>query len=206
MPISIIPDPLPEGAPAQAACESGEMLALLARRRSTKIVHLTSPGPSGPEIDSLLQLAARVPDHGKLGPWRFVIMEGDGRARAGAALAQVLEAEGGDAASTEIARQTFMRAPVCVMVVSAAAAHAKIPEWEQQLSAGAVCFSLMLAAHARAYGGCWLTGWPCYSAPARKALGLSEDERIAGFIHLGTATETPTERARPDIAARISRI
>lgn len=205
MQLPAIPLPLQENAPAVAKSESQETLTLLSRRRSTKIIHLAAPGPSGDVIEGLLQVAARVPDHGKLGPWRFVVLEGDGRERGGAALADVLAAEGADAASLEIARQTFMRAPTCIMVVSTAAPHAKIPEWEQHLSAGAVCFSLLLTAHAAGYGGCWLTGWACYSAAARKALGLAETERIAGFIHLGTPTQTPTERARPDVLTRIAR-
>ena len=200
LPLSAIPTPLHENEAANAACESAETLRLLAHRRSTKIVHFTEPGPSSAEIDALIALAAHVPDHGKLGPWRFVVIEGDGRARAGDALACVT-----DGPSAEAARQTFLRAPVCVMVVSTAASHAKIPEWEQQLSAGAVCFSLLLAAHAAGYGGCWITGWPAYDARARVALGVAEHERVAGFIHLGTASEAPTERVRADVAARVSR-
>lgn len=207
MPLSHTAVPLApaENEACNAAFESAETLALLARRRSTKVVHFTTPGPSGAELDALLRLAARVPDHGKLGPWRFVIIEGEGRARAGEALAAVIAANGVDADAIAKARETFMRAPVCVMLVSTAAPHPKIPEWEQQLSAGASGFALLIAAHAMGYGGCWLTGWPCYDARARAALGLGESERIAGFIHLGTATETPTERVRADASARITR-
>jgi nitroreductase len=204
MPLSL-PPALAENEPANAAFESAETLALLARRRSTKIIHLAEPGPSSADIDALLALATRVPDHGKLGPWRFVVIEQSGRARAGEALAQVLQGEAADQASLDIARATFLRAPVCVMLVSTAAPHAKIPEWEQQLSSGAVGFALLLAAHAMGFGGCWLTGWPCYNPRARAALGLAEHERIAGFVHLGTATETPSERVRADPAARITR-
>lgn len=196
-----IPAPLRENEPANAAFESAETLALLARRRSTKVVHFTEAGPSSAELDALLALAARVPDHGKLGPWRFVLIEGEGRVRAGKALASITA----DAQSAEIARETFLRAPVCVMVVSTAAPHPKIPEWEQMLSAGAACFALLLAAHAMGYGGCWITGWPAYDARAREALGVAEHERVAGFIHLGVARETPTERVRADWAARVSR-
>lgn len=199
---SSIPAAPAENDACNAALESAEALTLFARRRSTKIVHLAEPGPSSDALDGLIRLAARVPDHGKLGPWRFVVIEGEGRKRAGEALASV----SADAPSAEIARNTFTRAPVCVMVVSSPVNHAKIPEWEQQLSAGAVCYSLLLAAHAMGYGGCWLTGWPCYDARARAALGLSESERIAGFIHLGAATETPTERVRADWKERISRL
>lgn len=195
-----IPPAPAENAPCEAAHESADTLALLARRRSTKVVHFAEPGPSSADIDQLIRLAARVPDHGKLGPWRFVVIEGDGRARAGEALASAT-----DESSKAAARETFLRAPACVMVVSTAAPHAKIPEWEQELSAGAVCFALELAAHALGYGSCWLTGWPCYDAKARKALGVSDSEKIAGFIYLGTPTETPTERVRADWKARVSR-
>lgn len=201
LPNSALPPAPAENAPCDASFESAETLALLARRRSTKVVHFTEPGPNGQQLDALLRLAARVPDHGKLGPWRFVVIESDGRARAGEALASI----SADAASAEIARQTFLRAPVCVMVVSTAAPHAKIPEWEQQLSAGAVCYALLIAAHAMGFGGCWLTGWAVYDSRARAALGLAEHERVAGFIHLGTPTETPTERVRADWRERVSR-
>lgn len=203
MPLSLdaIPPAPAENEPCEAAHESAETLALLACRRSTKVVHFTAPGPSSAEIDALLTLAARVPDHGKLGPWRFVVFEGEGRVRAGEALASV----SADAQSADIARATFTRAPVCVMAVSTAQAHAKIPEWEQQLSAGAVCFALQIAAHAMGYGSCWLTGWSVYDERARAALGLAAHERIAGYIHLGTPTETPVERVRADASTRISR-
>lgn len=206
LPLPAMPRKLAENEPANAAFESVETLSLMARRRSTKIVHFTAPGPSPAEIEALIGVAAHVPDHGKLGPWRFVVFEGDGRVRAGRALASVIDGdEGVDEGRLAAARETFTRAPVCVMVVSTAAPHPKIPEWEQELSAGAACFALLLAAHASGYAGCWLTGWPVYDARACAALGLAPNERIAGFIHLGTATEQPTERVRADIAARVSR-
>ena len=201
LPESAIPPEVSENERCNATFESAETLALLARRRSTKVVHFSEPGPTGAELDALLRLAARVPDHGKLGPWRFLVIEGEGRRRAGEALAGI----SAGAQSAEIARNTFLRAPVCAMVVSTAQPHAKIPEWEQQLSAGAVCYALLIAAHAMGYGGCWLTGWACYDEKARAALGLSPHERIAGFIHLGTPTESPTERVRADWRERVSR-
>lgn len=205
-PVSAHPPALAENDPANAVFESAETLRLLALRRSTKVIQFSAPGPSEAELDLLLRLAARVPDHGKLGPWRFVVFEGDGAVRGGEALAGVIEAdEGVDDLRLKAARETFTRAPLCVMVVSTAAPHAKIPEWEQQLSAGAVCYALLVAAHALGYGGCWLTGWPVYDGRARAALGLAEHERIAGFIHLGTPTAQPTERQRPDVKSRISR-
>lgn len=186
--------------------ESPDTLALLARRRSSKVAHLTTPAPTSAEIDALIQLAARVPDHGKLGPWRFVVFEGDGPQRAGEALAQVIARDPDvDAARLEHTRGLIARAPACVMVISAATPHKKIPEWEQQLSSGAAAFALLVAAHAMGYAGCWLTEWPAYDARARAALGLAEHERIAGFVYLGTAREPATERVRADVTTRISR-
>jgi nitroreductase len=201
LPANSVPPALAENEPGNAVCESAETLELLALRRSTKVIHLAEPGPDAGQLDALLRLAVRVPDHGKLGPWRFVVIEGEARARAGKKLAALQD----DAQSKDAARITFTRAPLCVMVVSTAASHPKIPEWEQVLSAGAVCNALLLAAHAMGFGGCWLTGWPCYEPSARAALGLAEHERIAGFIHLGAPTETPTERVRADWRERVSR-
>ena len=201
IPASAIPAAPKENDVLTATHANAETLAFLAQRRSTKVIHLAAPAPSGDQLDALLRIASRVPDHGKLGPWRFVVIEGEARARAGEALASVAP----DAPSADAARNTFTRAPLCVMVVSTAAPHAKIPEWEQQLATGAACFALLLAADAMGYGGCWLTGWPCYDAHARAALGLAEQERIAGFIHLGAPTEAPTERVRANWAERVSR-
>jgi nitroreductase len=203
---SIIPPSPRENEPAVAARESPETLALLARRRSTKIGHLSEPGPTGAALEALIALAARVPDHGKLGPWRFIVIEGDARARAGVSLARVIEGDAGvDQSQISFSRGLFLRAPTCVIVVSTAAPNPKIPEWEQLLSSGAVCFSLLVSAHALGYAGCWLTEWPTYDARARTALGLTEHERIAGFVYLGSAREATTERVRPDVGSRISR-
>jgi|CXWL01.1.fsa_nt_gi nitroreductase len=201
LPASAVPAAPNENDLLPAVHESAETLALLALRRSTKVVHLAPPGPNAGQLEALLRLGARVPDHGKLGPWRFVVIEGEGRERAGLALAS----NAGDAQSAEIARQTFQRAPVCVLVVSTAAPHPKIPEWEQQLSAGAVCQNLLVAAYAMGFGACWLTGWACYDARARAALGLHEHERIAGFVHLGAPTAPASERVRANWRERVSR-
>lgn len=206
LPLSVIPQAPREGEAAEAVRESAETLALLARRRSTKVAHFVEPGPGSAEIDTLIRIGARVPDHGKIGPWRFVVMEGDARVRAGDAIAAVIaEDEGVDEMRLGKARTLFTRAPAVVMVVSTAAPHPKIPEWEQLLSSGAVCFSMLVAAHALGYAGCWLTEWPTYDARARAALGLAEHERITGFIYLGTAREPATERVRADVETRISR-
>jgi nitroreductase len=204
LPLSAIPPAPADNEPVNAAFESAETLALMARRRSIKVAHLAEPAPSDDEFDAIVRLAARVPDHGKLGPWRFVIIAGEARIRAGEAIAAAI-AEDADAVRLDSARALFLRSPACVMVVSTAAPHPKIPEWEQQLSSGAVCFALLMAAHALGYAGCWITEWPAYDARARAALGLAENERVAGFVHLGTNREQPTERVRADVGARISR-
>lgn len=206
LPISAIPAPPLENEVLNAACESADTLALLARRRSSKPARLSEPGPASAEIDALIRLAARAPDHGKLGPWRFVVFESEARSRAGEALAQVIASDSGvDESRLAHARGLLLRAPACVMVVSTAAPHPKIPEWEQHLSAGAVCFSLLISAHALGYAGCWVTEWPVYDERARAALGLAAHERIAGMLYLGTAREAVTERVRADTGARISR-
>ncbi len=206
LPLSAIPASPHENEPANAAHESAETLALLARRRSSKLLQLSEPAPSSAELDALINLAARVPDHGKLGPWRFVVIEGEARVRAGAALEKVIRNDDGvDDARREFVRKWFLRAPACVMIVSSPRENPKVPEWEQQLSAGAVCFNLLVSAHALGYGGCWLTEWPTFDARARAALGLTAEERIAGFVYLGTAAQGAAERVRADIGSRVSR-
>lgn len=203
---SAIPPALHDNEPADATRESAETLALLARRRSTKIAHLSEPGPTGAALDALIRLAARVPDHGKLGPWRFVVIEGDARTRAGAAIARVIENDVNvDQSHLDAARGLFLRAPTCVMIVSSPVESKKVPEWEQQMSAAAACFALLISAHAMGYAGCWLTEWPAFDGRARAALGLSEHERIAGFVYLGSTREVATERVRADAASRTSR-
>lgn len=204
--LSQIPPAPVENAPARAAHESLDTLRLMAERRSTKFAFLTEPGPNAAELETLLRLAARAPDHGKLGPWRFIVIEGEARARAGEALAACIAGDPDVAADRlEFERKRFLSAPVCVVVVSTAAPHAKIPEWEQQLSAGAVAYGLLLAAHAMGFAGCWLTEWVAYDARARAVLGLAAHERIAGLVFMGSAAAPALERARPDAASRTSR-
>lgn len=206
LPASAVPPSPKENEPADAMRESAETLALLARRRSSKVAHLVEPGPTREQLDALLHLAGRVPDHGKLGPWRFVIIEGEARARAGAALSRVIENDDGvDQSRKDGARGLFLRAPLCVMVVFSPVELKKVPEWEQQMSAAAAAYTLLLGAHAMGYAGCWLTEWPAFDARARAALGLAEHERVAGFVYLGSTREQATERVRADVSTRISR-
>ncbi|MBY0448241.1 MAG: nitroreductase [Hyphomonadaceae bacterium] len=203
MSLPLFPRPPGEGEAAAAASFSPETLELLAQRRSTKIAQLGEPGPSPAMLRDILSLAVRVPDHGKLAPWRFLLLEGEGRARAGAVLAAIQESCGAGAEAIAAERGRFLRAPCVVGVISRAGPHAKIPQWEQELSAGALCFAVLLGAHAAGFAGCWLTEWPTYDARARAALGLAAEERIAGFIYLGSAREPAIERPRPDLAGLV---
>ena len=183
------------------------MIKLLRARRSVPPLAMSGPGPSAAELDELLAIAARVPDHGKLAPWRFIIIEGEGRAAAGRLIAQAFLADNPDAdpERVELERKRLSHAPVVVAVVSSAAPHGKIPEWEQVLSAGAVCMNLVVAAKAMGYAATWLTQWYSYDRRVLEGLGLAPHEKIAGFIHVGTSAATPEDRARPVLSSITSR-
>ena len=198
--------PLAENAPTALPVASPDTLALLARRRSAKPFLLAEPAPSVAQLDEILRLASRTPDHGKLTPWRFIVFEGEGRVRAGAALAEVM-AKTGDATEDTLkaTHETFTRAPLVVAVVFTPRQSFKAPEWEQVLAVGAVSYAVLIAAHAFGFGGVWLTGWPTYNAEARAVLGLKADEQLAAVIHLGTQTETQPERVRPNLASIVTR-
>ena len=178
-----------------------DALKLLTSRRSFKPVELGDPGPSAAELDTLLTIASRVPDHGKLTPWRFIVFEGAARLSAGEAIAGAFRAKYPDAKpdQVEFERLRLARAPLVVAVVSRAGPHVKIPEWEQVLSAGAAAMNLVLAAHALGYGASWITEWYAYDRTALDALGLAPHERIAGFVHIGTPPGPPEDRPRPPL-------
>jgi nitroreductase len=184
-----------------------DTLELLTTRRSFKAVELSGPAPSAEEVEKLLTVASRVPDHGKLTPWRFIVFEGDARKTAGDVIANAFRAKYPDAKPehVEAERQRLARAPLVIAVVSRAAPHVKIPEWEQVLSAGAAAMNLVLAAHALGYGASWITEWYAYDRAVLDALGLAPHERIAGFVHIGTPPGPPEDRPRPaldEIATR----
>jgi nitroreductase len=184
-----------------------DALQLLKTRRSVKPMELTDPGPTRPEIDTLLSIAARVPDHGKLAPWRFIVFEGDGRIAAGEAIAAAFRADRADATPDQIdfERKRLARAPLVIAVVSRAGPHVKIPEWEQQLSAGASAMSLVFAAHAMGYAASWITEWYAYDRRVLDKLGVAPNERVAGFVHIGRAAKPPEERERPPLDAIVTR-
>lgn len=177
-------------------------LEFLRHRRSHPPKLLTEPAPVRAEVMNLLTLAARVPDHGKLEPWRFIVLESATLDRLKPVLAETVRTAGQDEAAVAKAVSAF-DSPLIVAVVSAPVAHPKVPEWEQFLSAGAVCLSLVNAALAAGYGACWLTGVAATPEFAPH-LGLAPNERIAGFVHIGHRGETPPERPRPDLAAKTS--
>ena len=184
-----------------------DALQLLKTRRSVKPMELTGPAPSEAEIDTLLGIASRVPDHGKLTPWRFIVFEGDARLAAGETIADAFRADRPDATPEQIEfeRQRLARAPLVIAVVSRAGPHVKIPEWEQQLSAGASAMSLVLAAHAMGYAASWITEWYAYDRRVLDALGLAPNERIAGFVHIGRPAKPPEDRERPQLETIVTR-
>jgi nitroreductase len=184
---------------------SAQALALLARRRSTVAKNMTGPGPDADQLETLLQIGARTPDHGKLFPWRFVVFEGEARARFGDILEarlREIEPDGPDERYA-LERNRFLRAPVVIAVISDVTENHKIPEWEQVLSAGAVCQNLLIGASALGFAAQWLTEWYAYDRVVKSALGLAPGERVAGFIYVGTAACDAEERPRK--APRISR-
>jgi nitroreductase len=187
---------------------SASMLQFLHTRRSSKPPLLAAPGPNPAELTQILTAAARVPDHKKVTPWRFIIFEGAARTRFGGVLAEACRAEEPSPPSESrlaMERARFERAPVVIGVISRVSPVAGAPEWEQVLSCGAACFNLCLAANALGFGTCWITEWYAYSPAVRHALGLAANERVAGFVYIGTETERQVDRDRPDLAAIVSR-
>lgn len=183
-----------------------DTISLLRTRRSVAPQMMSGPGPTPEELRQLLVLAARVPDHGKLAPWRFVVVEGTARERLGDLAADVYRSQNPAADEDRLAveRGRFARAPLVVAVVSAAAPHVKIPEWEQVLSAGAVCMNLVVAANAMGFVTAWLTEWCAYDRTFLDRFGLAAHEKLAGFVHIGHGTP-PDDRVRPDMDAIVSR-
>ena len=174
-----------------------ETLTFLARRRSASAATLREPAPNETELRTLLTLATRVPDHGKLAPWRFVVLSGEIKTAFVARLEAVAATRpDGDQLIAKLAK---LRIPPLSVAVVSRLAPGKIPEWEQRLSAGAVCTLMLLAAQAMGYGANWITDWYSYDAEATRILGVGEGERVAGFVHIGTPAEPPLERVRPDI-------
>ncbi len=180
-----------------------DALELLLTRRSGKPAMLGEPGPTTEQLASMLTAAARVPDHKKLVPWRFILFQGESREKFGRVLLEACaeeEKEAPSASRLEFERGRLLRAPTVVAVISRVTDNAAAPEWEQVLSCGAACQNLCLAANAMGFGTCWISEWYTYSPAVRSALKLAENERIAGFVYIGTAKERQADRDRPDLA------
>ena len=195
-----LPPPPAFGAPLPVE-PAPEVLAFLARRRSASALTLAEPGPSASQIEDLIQLAARVPDHGKLAPWRFVVLQGAAKAAFAADLEQIANDRGEPVLAAKLGKLT---APPLAIAVIASPKPAAIPEWEQVLSAGAACATLTYAALAMGFGANWITDWYAYDPAAGARLGLQGAEKVAGFILIGTPREPPLERERPDPQALTS--
>ncbi|MEO5492432.1 MAG: nitroreductase [Sphingomonas sp.] len=180
-------------------------LSLLATRRSGKPRDLVAPGPDDAQLHQILEIAARTPDHGKLAPWRFVVVPGDARTALATVIIDAYRAERPQAARLEIEalEQFAAQAPTLVVVLSSPKPQSHIPLWEQELSAGAACMNALHAAHAMGFAGGWLTGWAAYSDVVRDAFGAAP-ERIAGFIFLGTPAKQLEERPRPHLDKIVS--
>jgi nitroreductase len=184
-----------------------DALELLKIRRSVKPREMTSPGPSPAELDTILTIGARVPDHGKLAPWRFIIFEGEARVRAGEVIAKVFARKNPQAAAAEIdvEKRRLTDAPLVIGVVSFTKPHPKVPPWEQELSAGASAMNILTAATALGYGACWLTGWFAFDRDVLDGLGLKADEKLVGFIHIGTVSKPSEDRPRPALSDIVTR-
>ena len=184
-----------------------DAIELLKTRRSVKPREMTGPGPSPAELDTILTIGARVPDHGKLAPWRFIIFEGDARTRAGEVIAKVFarKNQGAPAADVEIERKRLTDAPLVIGIVSFTRPHPKVPAFEQELSAGASVMNIVTAATALGYGACWLTGWFSFDRDVLDGLGLKADEKLAGLVHIGTPTKPSEDRPRPVLSEIVTR-
>ena len=192
--------------PSKLNIAAPETLDLLLSRKSGSAKAMKGPGPNPEQLQRILAAAVRVPDHGKLTPWRFILFEGEGRARMGAILAEIVaRAPDSSPERVELERNRFMRAPVVVGVVSRAREQIPVPVWEQELSAGAVCMTMVIAAHALGFVANWITEWCAYHPRVLERIGLKPGERIAGFVYIGQADNILEDRPRPPIDSLTTR-
>jgi len=182
---------------------SSPLAEMLIARRSTAPDALVAPGPSNTEIARIMGIALRVPDHGKLAPWRIVLIAGQAKARWVEALSMLAE-QRLDASKARVGVRKLASAPLVAAVISSPIAGHKVPEWEQTLSAGAVAMNLLNGTTALGYGANWLTGWHAYDSEALELLGIAPHERVAGIILIGSIADHATERARGDAADVVS--
>ncbi|MEL6257426.1 MAG: nitroreductase [Pseudomonadota bacterium] len=203
---AFFPNPPPAGVEIDRPLGDPAVRRFLASRRSAGKNLLGTPGPSPEQIDEILQVSMRAPDHRRVEPWRFLVFEGQARLDYGALLA-ALKAEDTDASEDDIQAEhaRLLRAPVVVALISSPQPEHKTPVWEQELSAGAVAMNLLHAAHAAGWGAVWLSEWICYDARINEAMSLSPTERLVGFFYIGTPQAASVERPRPDAKGKIKR-
>src|SRR5579864_2394977 len=184
-----------------------DAIELLKGRRSVKPREMTDPGPSSAELETILTIGSRVPDHGKLAPWRFIVFEGDSRVRAGEIIAAVFARKHPDAspADIDVEKRRLTDAPLVIAIVSFIRPHPKVPAWEQELSAGASAMNIVTAATALGYGACWLTGWFAFDRDVLDGFGLKADEKLAGLVHIGSVSKPGTDRPRPALSDIVTR-
>ena len=188
--------------------DTSSILNFLKSRKSASAKAMGGPAPSESQISEILEIAVRVPDHGKLSPWRFVLIEGAGAARVGKGFAEIWAKNNPShgVESLNFQRGLFMRAPLVLVVVSTAAIHTKIPVWEQQMSAAAVCYNTVLGANALGFDAQWQSDWVAYDQSAKAVMGVQPNEQVAGIIYIGTSTVPLEDRPRPDPAQLLTRI
>ncbi len=195
-----IPFSLPEYNP--------EVLDFLSSRRSNLAKNMSGPGPDADTLEKIMAIGARVPDHRKLAPWRFIVFEGTARESIGAHLGKVFKANNPNMPEDRVSfeAQRFLRAPVVIGVISSPVECARgTPEWEQRLSSAICCYNMCLAAQAHGFGAQWLTEWYAYDSTIHIELGLTEREQISGFIYIGTAKDPSLPRPRPELSSKISK-
>ncbi len=177
------------------------IIDVLLARRSVPAAMLEEPGPDAAQLQKILTAGARVPDHGKLAPWRFIVFQGDTRISFGKVLADIVLKKNPDAADKQLEdeRQRFARAPLVLGIISSPVEHPKVPEWEQVLSAGAACQNILIASNGLGFAAQWLTQWPAFDKDVADALNLGESDKIAGFIYIGTARNSFEDRRRPEL-------
>lgn len=182
-------------------------LELLVSRRSGKARDLAAPCPDAEQLDTLLRMGTRVPDHGKLAPWRIIVVAREQREAFATGLVAAYSAEKPEAGRLEVQamRDFALQAPTLLIVLSTPKPESHIPLWEQELSVGALCQNLLLAGHAHGFLGNWLTGWPAYSPSVLELLGAAPPARVAGFLFFGSCDKALEERPRPDLATVVSR-
>lgn len=184
------------------AQKNSELIEFLANRRSTKIIDIDANfGPNEDELKNIISLAARVPDHGKIAPWKFLIVQGDARNKIGIDLANIFKSKNPniDENHFNIEASRFLRAHSIVILVSSPIIHPKVPIWEQELSAGAIGYNFTIACNSFGYVATWLSEWPMFDEDAKKYFGLNENERFAGIFYIGGAKTPPFERERPNL-------